>query len=167
MWQHVELSEQIRPWDTLACCWDVKQPTNNKQTDPRLSGHPITQTSWRTHPTLKSTITYWTKFPDGSTPSGDSIEKRSAFKDAITTAAKEALGPKTRIHHERFDENGESIQAALDAKVKAFTEWQNDPTSVTKKTKFKKNWTRVQSELRDPVALLCCLQTAQSRPKPR
>ena len=22
------LSEQIRPWDTLACCWDVKQSTN-------------------------------------------------------------------------------------------------------------------------------------------
>ena len=20
--------KQIRPWDTLACCWDVKQPTN-------------------------------------------------------------------------------------------------------------------------------------------
>ena len=31
VWQHVKLSEQIRPWDTLACCWDVKQPTN-KQT---------------------------------------------------------------------------------------------------------------------------------------
>ena len=31
MWQHVKLFEQIRPWDTLACCWDVKQPTN-KQT---------------------------------------------------------------------------------------------------------------------------------------
>ena len=29
MWQHVKLSEQIRPWDTLACCWDVKQATNN------------------------------------------------------------------------------------------------------------------------------------------
>ena len=28
MWQHVKLSEQIRPWDTLACCWDVKQPRN-------------------------------------------------------------------------------------------------------------------------------------------
>ena len=25
MWQHVKLSEQIRPRDTLACCWDVKQ----------------------------------------------------------------------------------------------------------------------------------------------
>ena len=29
MWQHVKLSEQARPRDTLACCWDVKQPTNN------------------------------------------------------------------------------------------------------------------------------------------
>ena len=28
MWQHVKLSEQICPWDTLACCWDVEQPTN-------------------------------------------------------------------------------------------------------------------------------------------
>ena len=28
MWQHVNLLEQIHPWDTLACCWDVKQPTN-------------------------------------------------------------------------------------------------------------------------------------------
>ena len=33
VWQHVKLSEQIRPWDTLACCWDVKQPTNNQQTN--------------------------------------------------------------------------------------------------------------------------------------
>ena len=31
VWQHVKLSVQIRPWDTLACCWDVKLPTN-KQT---------------------------------------------------------------------------------------------------------------------------------------
>ena len=22
-----KISEQIRPWDTLACCWEVKQPT--------------------------------------------------------------------------------------------------------------------------------------------
>ena len=28
VWQHIKLSEQIRPWDTLACCWDVKQPAN-------------------------------------------------------------------------------------------------------------------------------------------
>ena len=28
MWQHVNLSEQNHPLDTLVCCWDVKQPTN-------------------------------------------------------------------------------------------------------------------------------------------
>ena len=37
MWQHVNLSEQIRPWGTLACCWDVKQPTNNSITEVCLS----------------------------------------------------------------------------------------------------------------------------------
>ena len=26
VWQHVQLSEQVRPWDTLTCWWDVKQP---------------------------------------------------------------------------------------------------------------------------------------------
>ena len=30
MWQHVKLSEQIYPWDTLACCWDVKQASNQQ-----------------------------------------------------------------------------------------------------------------------------------------
>ena len=29
VWQHVKLSEQICPWGTLACCWDVKQATKN------------------------------------------------------------------------------------------------------------------------------------------
>ena len=31
VWRHIKLSVQIHPWDTLACCWDVKQPTNNNQ----------------------------------------------------------------------------------------------------------------------------------------
>ena len=35
VWQHVKLSEQIRPWDTFACCWDVKQPANNQLTASR------------------------------------------------------------------------------------------------------------------------------------
>ena len=33
VWQHVKLSKLIRPWDTLTCCWDVKQPTNNISPD--------------------------------------------------------------------------------------------------------------------------------------
>ena len=28
MWQYVKLPEQIRPRDTLTCCWDVEQPTH-------------------------------------------------------------------------------------------------------------------------------------------
>ena len=36
MWQHVKLSEQIR--DTLACCWDVKQPTNKQSPTTDLEG---------------------------------------------------------------------------------------------------------------------------------
>ena len=36
VWQHVKLSEQVRPWDTLACCWDVKQPTNQPTLPPPL-----------------------------------------------------------------------------------------------------------------------------------
>ena len=30
VWQHRHLSEQIRPWGTLACCGDVKKPTNKQ-----------------------------------------------------------------------------------------------------------------------------------------
>ena len=30
--------EQIHPWDTFACCWDIKQPT--KQTNPNRDYNP-------------------------------------------------------------------------------------------------------------------------------
>ena len=43
LWQHVKLSEQIRPWYTLACCWDVKQPTK-KQTPQTNSKDSVTFT---------------------------------------------------------------------------------------------------------------------------
>ena len=39
-WHAWKLSVQIHPWDTLACCWDVKQPTN-KQTNPHLPLPPL------------------------------------------------------------------------------------------------------------------------------
>ena len=33
--QHVDVSKQIRPWDRLACWWDIKQPTKqNKSNEP-------------------------------------------------------------------------------------------------------------------------------------
>ena len=61
MWQHVKLSVQIRPWDTLACCWDVKQPTN-KQT-PLLSGWtPYPPSHWASQGWVKGiTVSEMTK----------------------------------------------------------------------------------------------------------
>ena len=38
VWQHVKLSKQIRPWDTLTCCWDIKQPTPPKNKQKRMLG---------------------------------------------------------------------------------------------------------------------------------
>ena len=50
VWQHVKLSEQIRPWDTLACCWDVKQPTNYNLSPPPPPPLPPAR---RVYPTYK------------------------------------------------------------------------------------------------------------------
>ena len=44
MWQHVKLSEPIRPRDPLACRWDVKQPTD-KQYPPHIHCHAYAPTS--------------------------------------------------------------------------------------------------------------------------
>ena len=38
-WQHVKSSEQIRPRDTQACCWEVKQPTNNNMMDRQTASN--------------------------------------------------------------------------------------------------------------------------------
>ena len=50
---HVKLSEQIRPWDTLACCWDAEQ-TNKQTLESWVLPMTIWQCwlscSWRSHP---------------------------------------------------------------------------------------------------------------------
>ena len=38
MWQHGQLSEQIRPCRTLACCWDAKQATSKLEEDAAAAG---------------------------------------------------------------------------------------------------------------------------------
>lgn len=63
--------------------------------------------------------------------------------------ARVVLQAKARDHQDWFDKNNEQIQAALVAKNKAYTEWKNDSSSVTKREKFKKFQTKVQSDLRD------------------
>ena len=37
VWQHVRLSEEICPWNTLGCCWNIRRPTNNCGHDKHFS----------------------------------------------------------------------------------------------------------------------------------
>ena len=54
VWQRVKLSEQIGPWDTLACYWDVKQASNQqtfevtgvRSTDDQLPRSPLPGPPW-------------------------------------------------------------------------------------------------------------------------
>ena len=50
MWEYIHLSKQICPWDTLACCWDTKQPTNcNNNLHTMIGGNLKTRPAggWR------------------------------------------------------------------------------------------------------------------------
>ena len=50
VWQHVKLPKQIRPWNRLACSWNVKQPTKKPTLNVILS--------WISEP---SGLTFWLK----------------------------------------------------------------------------------------------------------
>ena len=49
----IKLSVQIRPWDTLACCWDVKQPTNKQTIHQKQDWHIWISDSYYTDNHLK------------------------------------------------------------------------------------------------------------------
>ena len=55
---------------------------------------------------------------------------------------------KTRTHEDWFDENDEKIKEAIHAKNKSYIEWLNDPSSVSKREKFKALQAKVQTDLR-------------------
>ena len=62
VWQHVKSSEQIRPWDRLACCWDVKQPTNNNNHISRsLVCHLLPGACW-TETSTANNVFLWCRF---------------------------------------------------------------------------------------------------------
>ncbi|KAI8502383.1 hypothetical protein Bbelb_199710 [Branchiostoma belcheri] len=78
---------------------------------------------------------------------GGPEEKWNRLKECITATAKSVLGPKTRHHQDWFDENDESIQVLLNEKRKAYTEWQNCPSTPCH-DKYKMVKARVQKQLR-------------------
>lgn len=85
------------------------------------------------------------------TPSGlnpeCSIEKCAIPKGIINGTSKEILGLKIRTHQDWF-ENGEKIKAAAHAKNMAYTEWQNKPSNISKRNRFKSFQAKVQIGLR-------------------
>ena len=86
VWQRVKLSEQIRPWDTLACGWDVKQPTN-KQTPPSVSADAsgITRDGETTRPKGNSLyVTWWEMY-------GDMVESTDAVQLVLLLSEGEVM----------------------------------------------------------------------------
>ena len=69
------------------------------------------------------------------------------FKTLVTESSKLTIGPKKKVHQDRFDENDESIKELLDDKKKAFIEWQNDISSTSKGDCFKHLQRQAQAAL--------------------
>ncbi|XP_076068327.1 uncharacterized protein LOC143040778 [Oratosquilla oratoria] len=70
------------------------------------------------------------------------------FKSLVTESARATIGPRKRIYQDWFDENDEIIKSLLDNKQKAFIEWQNDPSSTSKRDRFKHLQRQAQTTLR-------------------
>ena len=79
---------------------------------------------------------------------GTPTEKWNQFKDMMIESAKLTIGPKKRVHQDWFDENDDEIVKLLSEKRTAFVDWQNDPSSISKKDRFKNLQSKAQRELR-------------------
>ncbi|KAL8610932.1 hypothetical protein ACOMHN_042549 [Nucella lapillus] len=79
---------------------------------------------------------------------GSPTQQWDQFSTLVNEAAQSTLGPKKRVHHDWFDEKDEAITLLLDEKQKAFTAWQNDISSTSKRNHFKHLQHRAQTDLR-------------------
>ena len=79
---------------------------------------------------------------------GGPTEQWNWFKQTMMESARATLGPKKRTHQDWFDENNEEIGNLLDEKHTAYINWQNDPSSASKKDCFKYLQSKVQKEPR-------------------
>ena len=52
-------------------------------------------------------------------------------------SGKNTIGPRKPVNQDWFDENGENNKSLLDDKQEVFIEWQNDPSSLSKRHQFK------------------------------
>ncbi|KAJ8032558.1 Craniofacial development protein 2 [Holothuria leucospilota] len=76
-------------------------------------------------------------------------EQWASVRDILYSTALEHLGPTKRKHQDWFDDNNEVIQSLLSEKHRLLKEYQNDPSSTSKKTAFNNIRRTVQTELRN------------------
>ena len=76
----------------------------------------------------------------------DSTERWTSFKETVSETAKEVLGIKTRTQEDWFNENDQKTKEAIHAKNKSHIKWVNDPSSVSKREKFKALQAKVQTD---------------------
>ncbi|KAL6488465.1 hypothetical protein MHYP_G00022060 [Metynnis hypsauchen] len=79
---------------------------------------------------------------------GDATQQWDQFKTLVKDTAQTVLGSKKRVHQDWFDENDEDISRLLAEKQKAFTAWQNDLSSTSKRDRFKHLQSQAQTALR-------------------
>lgn len=83
------------------------------------------------------------------TPPDNVEEMWASFRDTIHSTALEVLGPATRNHKDRFDENDIEIENMLDEKYRLLCAHQSDPSCPSKKTTFFNERNHMQSKLRN------------------
>ncbi|KAK4323900.1 hypothetical protein Pmani_005428 [Petrolisthes manimaculis] len=91
--------------------------------------HPSTQESFQFH--LEEVL-----IAHGP-QTGDPTEQWNQFKRMMTESAGATLGLTKSTHQDWFDQNSEEISNLLDEKRIAYINWQNDPSSASKKDCFK------------------------------
>ena len=80
--------------------------------------------------------------------SGPPPQQWEKFKTLVTESAKLTIGLKKKVHQDWFDENDKRIKELLDAKKKAFIQWQNDISSTSRRDRFKHLQRQAQGALR-------------------
>ena len=81
--------------------------------------------------------------------SEDVDESWTVFRDAVHSSAMDSLGPVSRKHQDRFDENDKEIQGLPEEKHQKYKAYLRNTSSVSSKTAYSNKSKKVHTRLRD------------------
>ncbi|KAI8519286.1 hypothetical protein Bbelb_025430 [Branchiostoma belcheri] len=122
-------------------------PNHQKKAAPTRAFYNVDQLK---HPHIREKFanSLDTKLHSHGPLSGSTTQQWDQFKEVVKEAAKSSLGPKRRPHQDWFDDNDDAILELLEEKRKAFSVWQNDLSSPSKRHRFKQLQRQTQAALR-------------------